>query len=388
MNLKTTHLKQATVLTVVGVLVLCQSFVTGTPLTQVVSKLQSYVTGANSVKSLRLPSSAQLSTQGTVMLNGNAAPTGATVLSGSGVKTIENGSAVLSFGALGQVELTGATDFTLAVEGSTLGGQLRAGSATIVAAAGVAVKVVTADGPVVTDGKEAVVLTVDVTGGKTRVETSGSLASVSTPAGVTPVPTNQARRIRIPSDQLQRINESLAQIRRAAETINQKGGTINMADVDTLEAAARRGDRAGFDAALKRILATKPSTQTSQQNIEPAESVADNQKQHGPYSPPPSQFGTLDLSQLFQEIRNQGNLINNIISSIDINDIPDQNNNNQNSGQQNNGQQNGGNSNVRDVLTVAGSMAGGAVGGIIAGELTSSPTPTPAPSASPVSPFR
>lgn len=287
MNLKTTHLKRVTASTVVVALVLCQGFVTGTPLTQVVSKLQNYVTGASTAKALHLPAAAHLSAHGAVTLNGHAAPTGATVFSGGGVKTAENSSAVLSFGAMGQVELTSTSDFTLAVEGTMLGGQLRAGRATIVAPAGVAVKIVTADGPIVTNGKDAVVLTVDVTAGKARVETSGALANVKTPAGVTPMPLPQSGcACQLTPDQLKRINEKLAKIRRAAEMINRKGGTIDMADVDTLETAARRGDQSGFDAALKRILATKSRAQISQLETESLHSTEESNTQHGPYSPP------------------------------------------------------------------------------------------------------
>ncbi len=179
-----THFKRATALTLVVTLVLCQGFVTGTPLTQVVSKVQNYVTGASTAKALRLPAAAHLSAHGAVTLNGHNAPTGATVFSGGGVKTAENSTAVLSFGAMGQVELANASDFTLALEGKTLGGQLRAGRATIVAPTGVAVKIVTADGPVVADGREATNLTIDVTAGKTEVETSGSSSSSTRAMGL------------------------------------------------------------------------------------------------------------------------------------------------------------------------------------------------------------
>jgi hypothetical protein len=81
------------------------------------------------------------------------------------------------------VELTSASDFTLAVEDTTLGGQLRAGRATIVAPVGVGVKVVTVDGPILADGREATVLTVEVTDGKTQIKSSRSLAHVTMPAG-------------------------------------------------------------------------------------------------------------------------------------------------------------------------------------------------------------
>ncbi len=285
-----THFKRATALTLVVTLVLCQGFVTGTPLSQVVSKLQRYVAGPETITptvgSAKLPRAAQLSVKGAVTLNGFSVSNGATVFSGGGVKTAENSTAVLSFGRMGQVELAKASDFTLALEGTTLGGQLRSGRATIVAPAGVAVKVVTADGPVLADGREATVLTVDVTAGKTRVETSGALANVKTPAGVTPMPLPQSGCACQPTpDQLKRINEKLTTIRQAAERIKRKGGTINMADVDTLETTARRGDRIGFDAALKRILATKPRARTSQQERESMNSIEESSKQHGPYSP-------------------------------------------------------------------------------------------------------
>lgn len=187
MNIKMSHLKQATALLVVVTMVLCQSFVTGTPLSQVVSKMKRYVsgaTGASTIKPVRLPAAAQLSVQGEVTLNGLAAPTGATVFSGGDIKTAKNSTAVLSFGQTGQVELASISDFTLAVEDTTLGGQLRSGRATFIAPAGVTVKVVTVDGPILADGREATMLTVDMTSGKTRVEAGGNPANVTTPAGV------------------------------------------------------------------------------------------------------------------------------------------------------------------------------------------------------------
>lgn len=187
MSQKMTHLKRATALTLVGTLVLCQSFVTGTPLTQVVSKLQPFASSPGNVQlpqsNGKLPRAAHLSVQGAVMLNGFSVRNGTTVFSGSGVQTGADSAAILSFGKMGQVELTSASDFTLAVEDTTLGGQLRAGRATIVAPVGVGVKVVTVDGPILADGREATVLTVEVTDGKTQIKSSRSLAHVTMPAG-------------------------------------------------------------------------------------------------------------------------------------------------------------------------------------------------------------
>lgn len=190
MNPKMTHLKRATALSVIVTLVLCQSYVTGTPLSQVVTKLRNYVTGANStaphVNVPKLPATAQLSVQGGVTLNGLNARNGATVFSGGGVKTTETSTALLSLGTQAQVELASASDFTLALEGTTLGGKLRAGRANIVAPAGIAVKIVTADSVVVADGHEATKIAVDVTTGKTTVKAEGTANASSSP---TPIPT-------------------------------------------------------------------------------------------------------------------------------------------------------------------------------------------------------
>lgn len=222
-----THLKRAMALTLVVMLVLCQSFVTGTPLSQVVSKLQHYVAEAGTIRSAaKLPRAASLSVRGPVTLNGFTASDGATVFSGGGIKTTQDSTAVLSFGQMGQVELASASDFTLALEGTTLGGQLRAGRATIVAPAGVAVKIVTADGPILTEGKNAVVLTVDVTSGKTRVETSRSLAGVTTPAGVERQRTDQQDVD--PQEALRKARDAVSQIQRMQDAARQAKDVIKL----------------------------------------------------------------------------------------------------------------------------------------------------------------
>ncbi|MBL8205068.1 MAG: hypothetical protein JNM09_12620 [Blastocatellia bacterium] len=222
-----THLKRAMALTLVVTLVLCQSFVTGTPLSQVVSKLQHYVAEAGTIRSAaKLPRAASLSVRGPVTLNGFSASDGATVFSGGGIKTTQDSTAVLSFGQMGQVELASASNFTLALEGTTLGGQLRAGRATIVAPAGVAVKIVTADGPILTDGKDAVVLTIDVTSGKTRVESSRSLTGVTTPAGVERQATDQQDID--PQEALRKASDAVSQIQKMQTAARQAKDVIKL----------------------------------------------------------------------------------------------------------------------------------------------------------------
>ena len=120
-----------------------------------------------------------LSARGAVSLNGMGAASGATVFSGSQIKTDTNGSAIISLGKLGQVDLGADSELTLTLDAGAIGGHLRAGRATISAPVGIAVNVTTADGIAVADGKQASVLTVDVTNGNTRVASARSEAKVT-----------------------------------------------------------------------------------------------------------------------------------------------------------------------------------------------------------------
>ncbi len=121
----------------------------------------------------------QLSTRGQVTLNGINTTSGATVFGGSQIKTGANGSAIISLGKMGQVDLEPETELTLRLEAGVIGGHLRSGRATISAPAGVAVNLATTDGVAVADGKQASVLTVDMTSGNTRVASVRSEAKVT-----------------------------------------------------------------------------------------------------------------------------------------------------------------------------------------------------------------
>ncbi len=121
----------------------------------------------------------QLSVRGQVTLNGINAISGATVFGGGQIKTSATGSAIISLGKMGQVDLEPESELTLRLEAGIIGGHLRSGRATISAPAGIAVNLATVDGIAVADGKQASVLTVDMTSGNTRVVSVRSEARVT-----------------------------------------------------------------------------------------------------------------------------------------------------------------------------------------------------------------
>lgn len=121
----------------------------------------------------------QLSVRGTVTLNGVNATSGATVFSGGLIKTGANGSAIISLGKMGQVDLEPDTELTLRLDAGIIDGHLRSGRVTISAPTGIAVSLATVDGVAVADGKQASVLTVDMKSGNTRVASVRSEARVT-----------------------------------------------------------------------------------------------------------------------------------------------------------------------------------------------------------------
>ncbi|MBX3277572.1 MAG: hypothetical protein KF868_06160 [Acidobacteria bacterium] len=124
-------------------------------------------------------SSGELSVVGSATINGTAAISGATVFSESRVKTAPNGAATINLGKLGRIQLGADTEMTLRFSDGSIGGNLSSGRAVVSAPAGVAVNVATTDGVATSDGKDAAVLTVDVSCGNTRVASSRSAAKVN-----------------------------------------------------------------------------------------------------------------------------------------------------------------------------------------------------------------
>jgi hypothetical protein len=121
----------------------------------------------------------ELSVRGNVTLNGAAAISGATVFSNGTIRTGEKGWATVNLGKLGRVELAPNSEMVVNFAESNIGGMLRSGRAIVSTPAGTGISVTTADGNAVADGKEAAVLTVDVTCGNTRVMAGRGEASVT-----------------------------------------------------------------------------------------------------------------------------------------------------------------------------------------------------------------
>jgi hypothetical protein len=161
MSNKMTGVRKVTALTLIATVGIFQSLLTGTAMAQTASSL-----------------AGNLSVRGQVTLNGMNVSNGATVFDGGQVKTGSNGTAIINLGRMGQVELAADSDLVLKLDGTTIGGNLRSGRATVSAPAGVGVNILTADGIAVAEGKEATVLSVDVTCG-TRVASSRNEAKVT-----------------------------------------------------------------------------------------------------------------------------------------------------------------------------------------------------------------
>lgn len=162
MSNKMTGMKKATTVMLVVTVGIFQSLLMSSVMAQVTPKL-----------------AGDLSIKGAVTLNGVNTANGATVFDGGHIKTGNNSGAVVNLGQRGQIELGPDSEFILKLEAGSLGGNLRAGQATINAATGVSVNILTPDGIAATDGKDASVLTVDVACGNTRVNSSRSDARVT-----------------------------------------------------------------------------------------------------------------------------------------------------------------------------------------------------------------
>lgn len=162
MSNKMTGVKKVTALMLVATVGIFQSLLTGTAMAQVPSRL-----------------AGNLSVRGSVTLNGISVSNGATVFDGGQIRTGSNGTAIISLGRMGQVELAADSDLVLKLDGATIGGNLRTGRATVSAPAGVGVNILTADGIAMAEGKEATVLSVDVACGNTRVASSRNEAKVT-----------------------------------------------------------------------------------------------------------------------------------------------------------------------------------------------------------------
>jgi hypothetical protein len=123
--------------------------------------------------------SGELSVSGPVTINGTAAISGATIFSDSTIKTSHKGSATVNLGKLGRVQLGPESEMLVRFSDGMVGGNLAAGRAVASTPAGVSVSIATREGTAVADGKQASVLTIDVTCGNTRVMSTRGDATVT-----------------------------------------------------------------------------------------------------------------------------------------------------------------------------------------------------------------
>ncbi len=138
--------------------------------------------------------------RGSVMLNGVTATNGATVFSDGRIRTGSNSGATINLGKLGQVELDADSELVLRLEQHLIGGSLRVGRATVTAPKGVSVNVLTAEGIATSEGKDASVLTVDVSCGNIRVISARNEAKVTAGSRVEIVPAGQEVSVGTPQD--------------------------------------------------------------------------------------------------------------------------------------------------------------------------------------------
>jgi len=109
-----------------------------------------------------------------VTLDDAPASAGLTVLSGSRIKTGLGGQVTVNLSKLGRVTLGPDTEAVLTFSEGVVGGELLSGWMVISAPKGVRISHMTADGAVIADGSLSSLLTIDVTSGNTRVESSGA----------------------------------------------------------------------------------------------------------------------------------------------------------------------------------------------------------------------
>ncbi len=141
-----------------------------------------------------------ISVRGSVMLNGVNASNGATVFADGRVRTGSNSGATINLGKLGQVELDADSELVLRLEQNLIGGSLRAGRATVTAPKGIAINVLTADGIATAEGKDASVLTVDISCGNIRVMSVRNEAKVTAGSRVEIVSAGKEVSIGTPQD--------------------------------------------------------------------------------------------------------------------------------------------------------------------------------------------
>lgn|GEM_PF-1484523 len=114
-------------------------------------------------------------------INGVEAISGLTVFSGNRIKTTSQGLATINLGTRGRIELGGDTEMAMRFSSDSVGGELRGGRAVLSAPMGISVSLSTIEGLVMSDGKQASVLTVEAIGNRVRVAASRGTVKIISP---------------------------------------------------------------------------------------------------------------------------------------------------------------------------------------------------------------
>ncbi|MFN0083861.1 MAG: hypothetical protein ACKVX9_00595 [Blastocatellia bacterium] len=115
-----------------------------------------------------------------VTINGTEAAAGQTIFNGSRVRVGPGGTAVLSLGPLGRIELGGGAEFTLRIAANTLGGDLMIGCMSLSAPGGIGVAVNSNQGSITSDGSLATGFWLGYRDGGTRlIPTMGELRATA-----------------------------------------------------------------------------------------------------------------------------------------------------------------------------------------------------------------
>ena len=122
--------------------------------------------------------SGELSVSGQVTVNGEKVSSGGTLFSDSTITTESQSSAAVNISKLGHLELGGNSSLRISFTENSLTGVLEAGTANVSTLEGVTVNLMTKDGTVVVDGKQATSFTVSVVRGRTSVTTHTGLAEL------------------------------------------------------------------------------------------------------------------------------------------------------------------------------------------------------------------
>jgi hypothetical protein len=122
---------------------------------------------------------AELWVSGNVLLNGRTASSGMTVLNGNRIQTQLNGVATVHLGKSGRIKLEPDSELVLNLTPDGIGGELRTGQMGVQTVAGIGISVVTANGVVVSDNKNASALGLGVTKSETTVSAVRGTAKIT-----------------------------------------------------------------------------------------------------------------------------------------------------------------------------------------------------------------